>query len=164
MAALTAAKRYTMKQRNKEEINSYAVRTGQTIYYGSLVGISTVGVTDGRVVKWTSGSGALRFLGIAIPRGTRDQADSVTGVAAGTVKCEVNEGGVTLEGVSVTGLTSEQTVNDPVYASDDQTFTLTATSNVGAVGRVTKYISSGVGNIQLYSSMEYMAMENVGKV
>lgn len=162
--ALSAAKRYSMRQRSPEEINSYAVRNGMTIYYGALVGISTVGVTDGRVVNWSSGSGALRFLGIAIPRGTRDNPESVTGNSGGTIKCEVYEGGAILENIPVTGLTSEQTVNDPVYASDDNTFTLTATSNVGAVGRVVKYRSNGYGDVQLYSAMEYMAMENVGKV
>lgn len=162
--ALSAAKRYSMKQRNPEMINSYPVRSGQTIYYGALVGISTVGVTDGRVVKWSSGSGALRFLGIAIPRGTRDNPESVTGNAGGTVVCEVYEGGTILENVPVTGATSQQVVNDPVYASDDNTFSLTPTSNVGAVGRVARYRSSGYADVQLYSAMEYLAMQNVGKV
>lgn len=164
MAALTAAKRYTMRGRIEAAINSYAVRNGQTIYYGSLVGISTIGVTDGRLVKWSSGSGALRFLGIAMPRGDRDNPNSVTGNSSGTVKCEVNEGGPTLENVAVTGATAESVVNDPVYASDDQTFTLTPTSNVGAVGRVSKYRSSGFADVQLYSAMEYLAMQDVGQV
>lgn len=164
MAALTAAKRYGMKGRNPEMINSYPIRNGQTIYYGSLVGISTVGVTDGRLVKWTSGSGALRFLGIAMIRGDRDNPYSATGNSGGTVKGEVNEGGVTLENVDVAGATSQTALNEPVYASDDQTFSLTQTSNVGAVGRVARYISSGKCDVQLYSAMEYLAMQNVGKV
>ena len=162
--ALTAAKRYTMQNRNNEYIYSYPVRNGVTIYYGALVGISTIGVTDGRVVNWSSGSGALRFLGIAIPRGTRDQADSVTGNSAGTVKCEVNEGGPTLENVAVTGLNSADDVGDPVYASDEDTFTLTPTSNVGSIGWVKKYVSSGRGDVQLFSANEYRANQDVGQV
>lgn len=162
--SLTAPVLYNMKQRNPEEINRYPVRNGVTIYYGALVGLSTVGVTDGRLVNWSSGSGALRFLGIAIPHGTADAPSTVTGNSGGSVECEVYEGGPTLENISVTGATSQQTEGDPVYASDENTFTLSATSNVSAVGRVARWRSSGKADVQLYSAMEYNALAEVGKV
>lgn len=161
--ALTKAQRYGMRQRAPEMINSYPVRNGMTIYYGALVGISTVGVTDGRLVNWADTSGDLRFVGIAIPRGTRNLPESVLGDTNGTIKCEVYEGGATLENVAVAGATHQRSLGDPVYASDNGTFTLTPTSNVGAVGRVARYISSGQADVQLFSSMEYMANEDVGQ-
>lgn len=166
--ALTAPKRYSMRDQQPNAINSYPVRSGMTIYYGALVGLSTVGVTDGRLVNWSSGSGALRFCGIAQPTqqisAGSGTAGSATGNAAGTVECPVYEGGAILENVSVTGLSANQNVGDPVYASDENTFTLTATSNVGAVGVISRFITGTSGDIQLYSKQEYNAMENVGKV
>lgn len=168
--ALTALTRYSMRSRNPREVNSYPVRNAMKIYYGALVGISTSGVTDGRLVNWSSGSGALRFIGIAIPTQSLaignavGTAGEVTGNSAGTNECVVDESGPLLENVSVTGLNSADDVGDPVYASDENTFTLTATSNVGAVGILARYITGSKGDIQLYSKMEYNAMENVGKV
>lgn len=163
--ALTAAKRYSMRQRSPEEINSYPVRNAMTIYYGALVGLDTQDVSAGRLVNWNDDSSAIRFCGIAIPRGTRDNPDSVTGNSAGTNKCEVYEGGATLENVDVTGATSALALGDPVYCVDEgPTFTLTATSNIGAIGRVARWISSGKCDVQLFSAMEYMANDDLGQV
>lgn len=161
--ALTAAKRYSMKERNPEEINSYPVKNGTTIYYGALVGIDSVLVSSGKLVNWNVSSGMLRFCGIAIPRGTRDLPYSVLGNSGGTVVCEVYEGGGRLENVVVAGAVA-LSLGDPVYASDENTFTMTATANVGAVGRIVRYVSAGVADVQLWSAMEYAAMENFGKV
>ncbi len=158
---LIAPVRYSMRDVQTIGYNSYPVRSGMTIYAGALVGIATVGVTDGRLVNWSSGSGALRFIGLAIPN-----SPTVVGNAAGSVECPVLEGGVILEDVSVAGADTAgaQCVGDPVYASDENTFSLSATSNVGAVGVVDRYKSSTTCDVRLYSKMEYNAMENVGKV
>lgn len=166
--ALTAPVRYGMRLRNPNDVNSFKVRSGMTIYYGALVGISTIGVTDGRLVNWAVTSGALRFVGIAQPTqqvsagsGTSGQ---VTGNAAGTNECPVNTGGADLEKIAIAAATTEQVVGDPVFASDENTFTLTQTANVGAVGVITRFWSSGIVDVRLYSQMEYNANENVGKV
>lgn len=156
---LSAPVRYSMRDVQTIGYNSYPVRSGVTIYHGALVGLSTVGVTDGRLVNWSSGSGALRFIGLAIPN-----SPTVVGNAAGSVECPVLEGGVILEDVSVTGAESAQNVGDPVYASDENTFTLSATSNVGAVGVVDRYKSGTSCDVRLYSRMEYNALQEVGKV
>jgi hypothetical protein len=152
--ALSAAKRYSMRDLNPLAINSYPVRTSAVIYYGALVGISTIGLTDGRLVNWSSGSGAIDFLGIAIPA-----TDYVTGNAGGTVECPVMEGGCILENVAVTGLNSADDVGDMVYASDNATFSLTPTSNVSAVGQVTRYRSSGYGDVEILSKQAYLALD-----
>lgn len=166
--ALTKPVKYGMRFTKPGDTSSFPVRSGTLIYYGALVGISTIGVTDGRLINWSSGSGALRFKGVAMCTQQTSPgsgvAGQVTGVASGSAECPVNTGGAILESVTVAGATSEQTVGDPVYASDENTFTLTPTSNVGAVGIVKRYISSGVVDVQLYSEMEYNANENVGKV
>jgi hypothetical protein len=162
--ALTAAKRYSMKQRNPEMINSYPVRSGMTIYYGALVGLDTVNVNAGRLVNWNDNSGMLRFCGVAMPRGTRDLPESVLGNAGGTIVCEVYEGGAILENVDVTNAVA-MSLGDPVYCEDEgPTFKLSATPNVGSVGRVSRYISAGKCDVQLWSSMEYAANQNFGKV
>lgn len=166
--ALTALVRYNMRERNPLAINSYPIRNGVKIYHGALVGISTIGVTDGRVVNWSDSSGALQFLGLAMltqqvsaGSGTSGEA---TGDANGTVECPVMESGPILEQISVAGASAEQNVGDPVYATDEDTFTLTPTSNVGAVGRVTRYHSGTTCDVQLFSSQEYRALQEVGKV
>ena len=152
--ALTAAKRYRMIDKNPFNVNSYPVRSAAVIYYGALVGISTIGYTDGRLVNWSSGSAAIDFIGIAIPN-----TDYVTGNAGGTVECPVMEGGCILENVAVTGLNSADDVGDMVYASDNCTFSLSATSNVSAVGQVTRYRSSGYGDVEILSKQTYLALD-----
>lgn len=157
--ALSAPAYYSMRDHNPLNRNSYPVRNGQTIYKGALVGISTVGVTDGRLVEWSSGSGALDFIGIADPA-----SDTAVGNSAGTVECPVIQGPVTLDDVAVTGLNSADDVSDAVYASDDNTFTLTPTSNVGSIGWVSRYNSSGRGSVTLFSPNEYRGVDDKGQV
>lgn len=157
--ALTAPAYYTMTDHNPLNRNSYPVRNGQTIYKGALVGISTVGVTDGRLVNWDADSGALDFLGIADP-----VANTAVGNSGGTVECPVVQGPVTLDNVAVTGANSADDVGDAVYASDENTFTLTPTSNVGAVGWLSRYVSSGRGNVTLFSPNEYRGVDDKGQV
>lgn len=152
--ALSAAKRYSMRDINPFNVNSYQVRPSTTIYYGALVGISTIGYTDGKLVNWSSGSGAIDFIGIAIPN-----TDYVTGASAGTTECPVMEGGCILENVAVTGLNSADDVGDMVYASDNCTFSLTPTSNVSAVGQVQRYRSSGYGDVEILSKQAYLALD-----
>lgn len=156
--ALTAPVFYSMRERNPFAVNSYIVQNGETIYHGALVGVETVGVTTGRLVNWNSSSGDLRFKGIAIPN-----AASVVGTS-GTVRCPVNEGGPVLESVAVTGATAQQNVGDSVYASDENTFTRTATANVGAIGEITRYISGTTCDVQLYTPQEYAGVDDYGQV
>ena len=52
----------------------------------------------------------------------------------------------------------------PVYASDENTFTVTATSNVGAVGELVRCDTAGIGDVRLFTPTEYLALESLGKV
>lgn len=157
--ALTAAVIYSMRDRNPFARNSYKVQASETIYKGALVGIETVGVTTGRLVNWNSDSGDLRFKGIADPN-----TASVTGDSNGTVECPVIEGGPVLEEVSVAGASAEQDVGNSVYASDENTFTTSATSNVGAIGTIVRYHTGTTCDVQLYTPQEYDALDDFGQV
>jgi hypothetical protein len=148
-----------MKDFNPIDTVSRIVRNTEEIFHGALVGISTIGITDGRIVNWNDTSGALDFIGIADPN-----ADSVTGDANGTVECPIISGGVELESVTVTGVDSADDVGDPVYATDENTFTLTATTNVGAIGWVTRQITGTTVDIRIFSEAQYRANQDRGQV
>jgi len=144
--------------------NSYRVKDGITIYHGALVGIDP---NSGVLQNWSSASAAnIRFRGLAMPL-----SNSILGDEDGTPppECPVNESGIILEGVTVAGARPANEVGtkgpgQPVYASDENTFTMTATSNVGAIGELVRCDTAGVGDVRLFTPQEYMALEALGKV
>lgn len=147
--ALSAAVRYENRGRG---IQSYVVENSEVIYYGALVGLD---INTGRLQQWDTDSNLLKFRGIATPNDS-----SVTGNSAGTVECPVDESGRILEQVTVTGVSGQQHVGELVYATDDNTFTLTATTNVGAIGEVVRWYSSTTCDVRLWTPAEYRAQED----
>jgi hypothetical protein len=159
--ALTAAVRYSNRAGNGlAGQTSYKVKGLVRIYHGALVGVDP---NSGYVQNWTSGSAALlRFRGLAMPLSDSVLGDT-TGATLPTPECPVNESGLILEGVTVTGAV-QSSVGKAVYASDENTLTMTATSNVGSIGEVTRFVSSGVADVRLFTPQEYLALESLGKV
>lgn len=157
--ALTAPVFYTMRDHNPLNINSYPVQNAEVIYKGAFVGIESIGVTTGRLINWSSASSAVDWIGIADPT-----ANSVTGNSGGTVECPVIQGPVTLVGVTVTGVNSADDVGDAVYATDENTMTLSATSNVGSIGWVSRWYSSTTCDVTLFSPNEYRGVDDKGQV
>lgn len=176
--ALTAPKTYSNRPGvSLSSQNSYKVKGGVTIYHGALVGIDP---NSGYLQKWSSASAAnIKFRGMAMPVAATNvpgqtTAGAVIGITDGTVspvpECPVNESGIILEGVTVAGAvpasggvaTGKPGV--PVYATDDNTFTVTATSNVGAIGELVRCDTAGTGDVRLYTPQEYNALESLGKV
>jgi hypothetical protein len=158
--ALTAVARYGNRVgESLTGMNSYVVKNLSKIYHGALVGAEP---GQGMLQNWTSASAVLlRFLGLAMPK-----TDSVTGVVLGVnpqIECPVNESGVILEDITVAGSTQDD-VGDPVYATDENTFSMTPTSNVGAVGRLVRFTTAGKGDVQLFTPAQYLALESLGKV
>lgn len=108
--------------------NDLPVIAGDIIYEGAAVG--------------ENGSGYFRplvagdpFAGFA----TRKADNSAVGAAAGDVNVNViQKGKIELDVVGVTGVTDE---GSTVYASDDNTFTLSSTNN-SAIGKIVRWISS----------------------
>jgi hypothetical protein len=109
-------------------INELPVIATDIIYEGAAVG--------------DNGSGYARPLVAGDPfRGfAESNVDNSTG-AAGAKNVRVRTEGLVQLSVGSLAITD---VGKPVYASDDDTFTLTATSN-SYVGRVHRFISTGVG-------------------
>jgi len=107
------------------DIGELPVVASDIIYEGAAVGDNASGYARPLVA-------ADPFLGFA-----ESQADNSAG-AAGAVNVRVREVGKVK--LSVTGVTGVGDVGTDVYASDDNAFTLTTTSNT-LIGTIVRYIS-----------------------
>lgn len=106
--------------------NALPVQASSTIYAGSALSIDT----GGEVGPLATGEAG--FVGFAI-----NKVDNSSG-SAGDVNARVlTSGEVEL---TITGLDDNNDINDPVYASDDGTFTLTASGST-VIGRVSQIVS-----------------------
>jgi len=122
----------------------------------------TVEVFDGALVSLDNSAGELIlagtdvaddvFIGVAIVSDT--SGDSVTGNTGNTVTCKVDVGGRTIRSVAVTGVSAETHVGDAVWASDDQTLTLSAASSGNRVGVVTKWYSGTTCDVALKNGID----------
>jgi hypothetical protein len=111
--------------------NEFGVVAADIIYEGAAVGDNGSGYAR----PLTAGD---PFLGFA-----ESQADN-SGGAAGAVNVRVRDTGRVQLAIGSLVITD---VGKPVYASDDDTFTLTATSN-SYIGRVVRFVSAGVGIVE----------------
>lgn len=131
MTTLAADKPRAFQLGNNE---SYPVIAADIIYQGALVGENAAGYARPLVA-------ADPFLGVAIER-----CDNSAG-AAGAKRVDVKTRGI-LGNVAVAGATAITANDRPiVYASDDDTLTLTSTSNT-RIGRVSKWISNGICDVE----------------
>jgi hypothetical protein len=124
---------------------SYVVKNGVTLYAGALVGTDANGYLD----KWLDTAG-LRFEGVLTQGAVGDTS------ASPKVEGIVDISGPTLLAQAVAGATTIAAVNAPVYGASDNVadLTLTQTTNVGPIGRVVRWISSGVCDVALYTPAE----------
>lgn len=118
------------------ELEDYPVIASDIIYEGSAVG--------------ENGSGYARpleagdaFLGFAVSK-----ADNSAG-AAGAINVRVRKRGNVKLAVDSLAITDNDRV--AVYASDDNTFTKTSTSN-SKIGYVSRFVSSGVGVVEFFAT------------
>lgn len=118
------------------EIQLYPVKASSTIYKGSAVGEDAAGYARALVA-------GDKFLGFCL-----EGADNASG-AAGAINVKVRKKGVL--SLAVSGLAVTDNDGVPVYASDDGTFTKTASGN-SFIGFVRYYESSGIGLVE-YNSM-----------
>ncbi len=125
------------KPRNYElgDHNDLPVITGDVIYEGAAVGLNNSGYARPLVAGDVFGGFALR------------ECDNVDGADGAKNVRVVSRGQIIL---SVTGLTIDD-VGKAVYASDDDTFTMTASTNT-QVGAVKRYISNGVGVVEFWTA------------
>lgn len=125
--------------------------TADTYYKGSGVALRP---STGYAVLWDGTAGDL-WLGPAV---SQIVADASMGYRK---MVEVDESGVVLERVAVTGASAVTDIGKLVYAADDdlEAMTLTAGVSVGAVGRVIRWYSSTTCDVRLFTPEEYRARE-----
>jgi len=133
------------------------VLSGEVIFDGALVGVTKAGggslSTDGYAQNWGPDvTGEMIFVGMAriTDQNSGDGTDDkVTG--DGTLEIEVDISGPIIKNATVAGLDNINDVCDVVYASDDNTLTLTATTGSTEIGIVTRYSgTSGTGDVHLF--------------
>lgn len=107
--------------------NDLPVKASSKIYEGSAVGL-----TGGYARALNAGDSFGGFAEVFV--------DNSAG-ADGAVNVNVNRFGLIVLPISGLAVTD---IGKPVYASDDNTFTLTSTGN-SAIGRVVRWSSAGVG-------------------
>lgn len=142
MATLAADKPRAYKVGDRAD---YPVIAADIIYEGAAVGENGAGYARPLAA-------ADPFLGFAV-----EKVDNSDG-AAGDLRVTVRTKGV-LASVAVAGATAI-TANDrpAVYASDDDTLTLTSTSN-SLVGYVERWISSGVCDVAFDAALVKAALQ-----
>ena len=111
--------------------NDIPVKAATTIYQWSAVGDDAAGYARQLVAGDP-------FRGFAVTK-----ADNGTG-AAGDINVNLYQEGYVELAIAALAITD---VGKPVYASDGNTFTLTATGN-SYVGRVKRWVSTGVGVVE----------------
>ncbi len=111
------------------DFNTFPIVADDTIYEGAAVGLETSAY---RARPLTTSD---LFVGFAYSQCANQ------GGAAGAKNVTVRRSG--LVQLPVTGVTTTTAPNVPVYASDDDTFTLTESTNV-QIGRVERVVGSGV--------------------
>jgi len=120
------------------ELEAYPAIASDIIYEGAAVGENASGYARPLVAGDV-------FLGFA-----ESQADNSTG-SAGAIYVRVRTRGKAQ--LAVAGATAVTANDRPlVYASDDDTFTLTASTN-SIIGRVSRWVSSGVCIVEFDSTL-----------
>jgi hypothetical protein len=112
------------------------------VYRGSAVGDNASGYARAFVV-------ADPFLGFAISRGDNNPSG---GSSAGDVSVRISEQGIAV--LTVVGATGPSDRGEAVYATDENTFTLTSTSAT-QIGKVRKHISGTSCEVHYVSSQLY---------
>lgn len=144
MSATTVDINYKTRDRGRQR---YLLKNAVQVYRGSLIIFKPA---TGYADKLTDASGHV-FKGLAVKAALGD-----TG-ATPVAEVIVDETGVVLEQVTVTGASAITDPHAKVYATDDQTLTLTPTTYLRAVGRVVKWYSSTTCDVQLFTPEEYAA-------
>lgn len=115
----------------------------------SLAGVEDIGerpcvatdiVYEGAAVGLSSGNGRPLVAGDVFDGFASEKCDNSTG-SAGDVRIKLKRRGYAQ--LAVTGVTAITDVGSTVYASDDNTFTLSSTGN-SAIGKVDRFVSTGV--------------------
>lgn len=116
---------------NACRLGSYPGTNANVFYKGAYAFLDN---STGLVVE-AADTANFNWLGMVREKVTADGAQ-------GDSEVKVMEGGFTLVKVNVTGVDNINDVGDLVYATADDTLTLTATTNTKAIGYVSRYYGS----------------------
>lgn len=148
MADLTANKLYGTKSRGGyASLQAYQVTNAYQIYAGALITV----LASGRAGTFAD-LATTKFKGVAMR--------SVLGNTGATPipEVEVDCSGLTLEKVSVATVASIADNHKLVFMSDNQTLTLTAATNMKAIGVITRYYSGTTCDVKLFTDAEHDAL------
>ncbi|MCB0384075.1 MAG: hypothetical protein KDD43_01685 [Bdellovibrionales bacterium] len=142
MSALSAN---TLRSTYGKGPTRFTVKSGSTIYVGSLVGIEAA---TGHIKPFVTGAG-IQFVGMALEKVVGD----------GSLDCLVDTEGFNLSKVSVTGVSAITDIGSPVYASNDNDLTLTRPdANTDAVGYVSDWDTGSTCDVRIFSAHEIEVM------
>lgn len=161
MAALTAATTRRFRNAGFSWHQNWRVANGDVVYVGSFCGVPGTNALTSRRGYLTTYRNQVNMMwaGIMIRsnyESTADQAlNQVTGNTSGTPVPEAwtEAGPIILEQYAVTGLAAQSDLwRLPVYASNDNDFTLTAGYSP-AVGRIAYWYSTSSADVLLYGAL-----------
>lgn len=150
---MALSKRNTWEYRAGNIQEKFVIAVATRIYDGALVGVTD---STGEATNWrnATASGQI-FAGIAIISDAESAdgtfPDSLIGNTANTVKVSVDVSGAVLEKVAVTNVSAVTHVGDRVYATDEDTLTLTATGGARPIGFVTQWYTGTTCDVKLFS-------------
>lgn len=119
------------------DLDEYPVIAADIIYEGAAVGENGSGYARPLVALD-------KFLGFAL-----ETADNAAG-SAGDIRVQVRTKGVAQLPISGIGITAND--RPAVYASDDDTFTLTSTGNT-LIGYVRRWVSTGIAMVEFDANL-----------
>lgn len=123
------------------------VLNAQQIFSGALCAVDG----NGFIQNWADTAG-FNFAGMAMTGVTGDTAVSPD------VEVKLNTSGPIVKEVAVTGATGIGDVGDLCFATDENTYNLAVSTNVKAVGVVTRYYSGTDCDVRLFTPAEYQAL------
>lgn len=142
--ALTANSIPTTAARGLE---AEVVANTTVIFGGAIVAITSAGFAT----NWADTAGNV-LAGLAEGPATGDTS------ATPPTEITINTSGPIVKNVAVVGSTGQTDVGALCFASDENTYDLSATSNVKAVGAVTRYYSGTNCDVRLFTPAEYQAL------
>ena len=130
---------------------SYTLTNALQVFAGSLVCLDT---TTGLVIKPTD-LATCKFLGIAL----EDKLGNTS--ATPPVEVRINTEGETLKQQAIATFATQSKVGSLVFAATTDNpadFTTVAATNMKAVGVATRFYSSGIGDVKLFTPAEHLAL------
>lgn len=144
--ALTALKRRTKQTKS---MYAFDIASGTTLYIGSYAVCNTAGYAT--TPADTAGFVPLGFVTSFDPIDEADGKKTGDTTASPVPKAIIDMAGTIVKEIAVTAASAQSAVGERIYLKDDDTFTLSESSNLPAVGEVVKRNSATSFDVLFYS-------------